>query len=331
MHATLSRRAAMLAPMLSAFAVAPGALAAGWRPTRPVRIVVPSTAGGTTDVMARLLAQHLTPRWGQPVVVDNRGGAGGTIGTLEVVRAAPDGHTLLMGNVGPQSIAYALARNLQYGPEDLVPISNMIQGPNVLVVNPSVPATTVPEFVAHLRRNPDRLSYGTPGVGQTPHLAGVWFNQLAGTRSVPVHYRGSGPAHSDLFAGVIEYIFDALVNQVEPIRAGRVRPLAVTGTERWPLLPELPALRETMPEFASFTVTSWVGLFAPKGTPDAVVRSVNAEIRDLLQAEGTRPRFMAMGGLPSYGTPEQFAAFVRRETEKWAQVIRREGLQVDLI
>lgn len=328
MPASQSRRALLAMPAILGLARA--AHAEDWRPTQTVRVVVPTAAAGTTDVMARLLGPALTSRWGQPVVVDNRPGAGGIIGTMEVVRAAPDGHTFLMGNLGAQSILYALARNLPYKPEDLIPIANMIDGPGVLVVNPSMRVNTVAEFAALLRANPDRYSYGTPGIGSSPHLAGVWFGQLTGTRSTAVHYRGAGPAQADLFAGNIAYIFDALVNEVEAIRSGRVRALAVTGTERWPLLPEIPTVRESLPELAGFSYGSWVGLFAPRNTPEAIARSANAGAQRLLETEDARARFLGMGGLPRPGTPADFAAFVRAETAKWGEVIRREGLQVDL-
>jgi tripartite-type tricarboxylate transporter receptor subunit TctC len=329
MTATLTRRASLalaLAPILARPALAQ----APWRPTRPVRMVVPTAAAGANDVMARIAAQVLAPRLGQPVVVENKAGAGGTLGTMDVVRAQPDGHTLLMGNIGAQSIAYSLARNMPYGPDDLLPVSNMFATPHVLVVHPSVPAATLPEFVALLRENPDKYSYGTPGIGQSPHLAAVWFNQVAQTRSIPVHYRGTAPANTDLIAGNIHFVFDLIANHVDAIRTGRVRAIAVTAPERSPLMPELPAMREAMPDFATFATGSWIGLLAPKGTPDAVIRTLNAEMRDMLASAEIAQRFLALGGTPAYGTPEQFGAFLRQEIAKWGEVIRREGLQVDL-
>ncbi|MDB5370540.1 MAG: C4-dicarboxylate transporter [Roseomonas sp.] len=301
-----------------------------WKPSHSVRLVVPTTAGGTTDVMARLLAQYLQPIWGQPVVVDNRAGAGGVIGTLEAVRAAPDGHTFLMGNVGAQSIVYSLVPNLPYTPGDLVPVHGMISGPNALVVHPSLPVRNVVEFVQYLRANPDKLSYGTPGVGQTPHLVGVWFNQILGTRSTPVHYRGSGPAAADLFGGTIQYMFDALVNASEPARTGRIRLLATSGEERYPTLPDVPTVHESMPELAAFTTASWVGLFAPKNTPPAAIRSITTHTMALLAEPGSRQRFLDLGGVPLTLPPEEYAAFVQAETAKWTQVIQREGLKIDL-
>ncbi|MBY0329576.1 MAG: tripartite tricarboxylate transporter substrate binding protein [Acetobacteraceae bacterium] len=330
MNAKLSRRVALgvaLLPLLARPGLAQGA---AWRPNRPVRMVVPTAAAGANDVMARIAAQHLASRLGQPVVVDNKAGAGGTIGTMDVVRSPPDGHTLLMGNIGAQSIAYSLARNMPYGPEDLLPVTNMFTTPHVLVVHPAVPATTVPEFVALLRANPEKYSNGTPGIGQSPHLAAVWFNQIAQTKTVAVHYRGTAPANTDLMAGNVQFVFDLIANHVEAIRVGRVRALAVTGEERSPLMPELPTMREAMPEFANFSTGSWIGLLVPKGTPEEVIRTLNAEMKDLLTSPETAQRFLALGGKPDYGTPDQFGAFLRREIAKWAEVIQREGLQVDL-
>ena len=329
--ADISRR--MLIGAASGFAVAqasPTRAQSGWRPSETVRVIVPAAPGGTTDIMGRLLAAHLQPRWNQNVVAENKSGAGGVIGTMEVVRARPDGHTMLMGNIGPQSIAHSLFRDLPYKPEDLVPVSDMIRGPNVLVVHPSVPAGSVPEFVGHLKRNPGKLSYGTPGLGQSPHLSGVWFHQLTETQGVPVHYRGAAPAMVALVGGDIQYMFDNLTTAIEQVRAGRVRALAVTSAERNPQLPDLPALRETMPELADYDVSTWFGVFYPAGVPEGAVRALNAEIKDLLDRPETRHRFAEMGGVPDHGTPERFAAFVRAETEKWRTVIRNEGLQLDV-
>ena len=302
----------------------------GWRPSQPVRVVVPAAAGGTTDIMGRLLAAHLQSRWGQPATVDNRSGGGGTVGTVEVARARADGHTILLGNIGPQAIAYTLFRNLPYGPADLVPVSSMIRGPNVLVVHPSLPVRTVTEFVEHLRRNPGRLSYGTAGLGQSPHLSGMLFHQLTGTPGTAAHFRGAAPAMVSLVAGDVQYMFDNLTTAVEQVRGGRVRALAVTSAGRSPQLPDVPALHETLPELAGYDVSTWFGVFYPAGVPDRVVQALNAEIRLLLEQPETRERFATMGGMTDYGTPAAFAAFVRSETDRWGGVLRREGLQIDV-
>ncbi len=302
----------------------------GWRPTQPVRIIVPAAPGGTTDIAGRMLGHHLAPRWGQPAVVENRSGGGGTIGTMEVVRAKPDGHTILSGNIGPQAIGYSLFRNLQYTPESLLPVSNMVRGPNVLVVHPSVPARTVPELIAHLKANPGQLGCGNPGVGQSPHLSAVWFAQLTGTSIIHVPFRGAGPAMVELVAGNIQLMFDNLTTAIEQIRAGKVRALAVTSADRSPQLPDLPALRETAPELAAYDVSTWFGMFLPAGTPAPIVQALNEEMRVLIESDEGKARFTQMGGVGAWSTPDRFAAFVKAEIEKWGAVIRREGLQIEV-
>ncbi len=321
-----TRRAALAAPLA---ALPAAARAQAWRPSGPMRIIVPAAPGGTTDIMARMLAQHLQSRFGVNVVADNRSGGGGTIGTLETLRAAPDGLTLLSGNIGPQSIAYSLFRNMQYRPADLQPVGNMIRGPNVLLVHPSIPVRTVPEFVEYLRRNPG-LPYGSSGVGQSPHLSGVWFTQLTGTEATHVPFRGAGPLMLDLIAGNVRFSFDNLTTSVQQIRAGQVRALAVTSADRNAQMPELPPLRETMPQLANYEVNTWFGMFARAGIPAPALAALNAEINTLLATSETRRRFTEMGGVPMPGSPDDFARFVQAEIEKWAAVIRREGLQMEV-
>ena len=321
-----TRRAALAAPL----AIAPAlARAQSWRPSGQVRVVVPAAAGGTTDIMARMLAQHLQGRWGTPVVVENRTGAGGTIGSLEVVRARPDGATLLLGNIGPQAIGYSLFRNLQYRPEQLVPIAGTIAGPNVLVVNPSVPARTVAELAALLRAQPGRIPYASTGVGQSTHLSPVLMLQMLNAEAIHVPHRGSAPAQIDVLAGNQSFMIDNLTGIMGHIQSGRVRALAVTSRERNAMLPDVPAMRETMPELANYEVNTWFGLFAPAGMAPEIVTSLNAEVQAMLALPETERRFAELGGFPMRGSADQFAAFVRSEIAKWAEVIRKEGLQLD--
>jgi tripartite-type tricarboxylate transporter receptor subunit TctC len=324
----MSRRVFIGAIGAAAHAVAARAQG-GWRPSQAVRVIVPAAPGGTTDIMGRLLAAHLQSHWGQSAVALNKSGGGGTIGTVEAVRARPDGETILLGNIGPQAIAYSLFKNLQYGAEDLLPVSNMIRGPNVLVLHPSLPINSVAEFVHYLRKEPGKLSYGTAGLGQSPHLSGIWFHQLTGTEGRAVHYRGAAPAMQALIAGEVQYMFDNLTSAMPQVRAGNAKALAVTTADRNPQLPDLPALRETLPELAEYDVSTWFGAFYPARTPEVAVRALNAEIKALLEHPDTQRRFADMGGVPDYGTPEQFAAFVRAEIEKWRGVVQREGLQLD--
>lgn len=327
--AIITRRTA-LAAALAPLALPREAAAQAWRPAGQMRLLVNAAPGGTTDIMARMLSAHLQQRWGTAVVVENKGGGGGTIATAEIARAAPDMLNLLTTNIGPSSIAYSLFRNLAYRPESFQPVSNMIRGPNVLVVHPSVQATTVPELVALLRREPGKLNYGTAGVGQSPHLSAAWLLQLVNAQAVPSHYRGSAPAMLDLLAGNVQFMFDNLSTAIPHVRGGRVRALAVTSAERNPALPDLPALRETMPELAEYEVNTWFGILAPAGVPADALRTVNLEIKALLDMPSTIARFAEMGGVPAYGTPEEFDAFIRSEIAKWAVVVRREGVQLDI-
>lgn len=325
----IPRRAAMLAPLVTALP-ATQAAAQSWRPHATMRILVNAAPGGTTDIVGRMLSAHLTQRWGTSVVVENKGGGGGTIAAAEIANAAPDMLNLLSTNIGPSSIAYSLFRNLPYRPESFQPVSNMIRGPNVLVVHPSVPARTVPELVALMRRDPRKLTYGTAGVGQSPHLSAAWFLQLTNTEAVPSHYRGSAPAMLDLLGGNIQFMFDNLSTAIPHIRDGRVRALAVTSAQRNAALPDLPAVRETMPELAEYEMNTWFGILAPARVPLEALTTVNLEIKALLEAPATVARFAQMGGVPAYGTPEEFTAFIRAEIEKWGAVVRRDGMQMDL-
>jgi tripartite-type tricarboxylate transporter receptor subunit TctC len=279
--------------------------------------------------MARLLAQFLQQRWGAPVVVENRAGGGGTIGTIEMVRARPDGTTLMLGNIGPQAIAYSLFRNLPYRAEQITPIAGTIRGPNVLVVNPNVPARSVAELAALLRARPGEIPYASTGVGQSTHLSPVLMLQLLNAQAIHVPHRGSAPAQIEILAGNVAFLIDNLTGIIGHIQARRVRALAVTSAERHPLLPDVPAMRETMPELATYDVNTWFGLFGPAALPAEVVTNLNAEVMALLALPETQRRFAELGGVGMPGSAEAFAAFVRSETTKWAEVIRREGLQLD--
>jgi tripartite-type tricarboxylate transporter receptor subunit TctC len=335
----VSRRSAAL--LLSAPAILSGPFLAGrraraqgaarsWRPASQVRIVVPAAPGGTTDIMARLCAQHLQGRWGVPVAAENRSGAGGTIGTLDVVRAAPDGLTLLSGNIGPQAIAYSLFRNLPYREDQITPVSGQIRGPNVLVVNSATPVQTMAEFVSWLRKEPGRVTYASTGVGQSTHLSPVWMLQLLNAQAIHVPFRGSAPAQTELLANHVGFLVDNLTGVIEQVRAGKLRALAVTSAERNAQLPDVPTMREAVPELASFEVNTWFGLFAPASTPAPVVQAINAEVAVLLDSPETERRFAELGGVPLRGSPEAFAAFVRSEIAKWREVMRKEGLQIDV-
>jgi len=334
MARSLSRRTvlATAAAALPAAALPPsgGRAEAAWKPSSGTRMVVPAAPGGTTDIVARLLAAFLQQSWGQSCVVDNKSGAGGVIGSTEVAKAVPDGQTLLMGNIGPQSIAYSLYRNMPYTPKNLIPVSNVITAPNVLVVHPSVPANTVPEFVAWLKAQDGKVSYASSGTGQSPHLSGAWFLQLTGTKAEHIPYRGAAPALQDLTAGVTQFFFDNLTTGIEFVRAGKLRALGITSAERNPLTPDLVPICETMPELKPFDVSTWFGVFLPAGTPRPIVDSLNAQMKVWLDDAKTKERFTTMAGFPAYGTPEQFDAFVNAQIALWKSVIDKEGLKLDV-
>jgi tripartite-type tricarboxylate transporter receptor subunit TctC len=327
----LSRRRVLALTAASAMpAIWPTGARANWRPTETVRVIVPAAAGGSTDVMGRLLAAHLQSAWGQSVVVENRSGGGGTIGAAEVARLKGDGHIILMGNPGPNAIAYSIFRNLSYRPEQLQAVSNMIRIPNIVSAHPSAGIKSIPELIAYVKANPDKLNYGSSGVGQSPHLTGAWFLQLTGLKMQHVPFRGAGPALQAALAGDIQILFDNLFPSLPQTQDGKLIALAVTTPERSDEAPNVPAMRETSKDLEKFDVSSWFGVFYPKSTPGAAVDALNAEIKALLAKDETRKTIKAMGARPDYGTPAQFQQFVEAETAKFKGIIDREGLQMEV-
>jgi len=329
----LSRRKVLTgAAALTSAAILPRAsLGAGdWRPTETVRLIVPAAAGGSTDVMGRMLAAHLHTAWGQSAIVENRSGGGGTIGTIEVVRNKGDGHTILVGNPGPNAIAYSIFRNLSYKADQLQPISNLIRIPNIVSAQPSTGIKSIPELIAYIKANPDKLTYASSGVGQSPHLTAAWFLQLTGLKMVHVPFRGAGPALQAALAGDIQILFDNLYPTLPQVEAGKLNGLCVTTPERSPSAPNLPAMREAGPDLAKFDVSSWFGIFLPKSAPAPVVEALNKEIKVFLEREDTKKNIAAMGARTDWGTPQQFSDFVAAETAKFATIIKQEGLQMDV-
>jgi tripartite-type tricarboxylate transporter receptor subunit TctC len=301
-----------------------------WRPTETVRLIVPAAAGGSTDVMGRMLAAHLQTAWGQSAIVENRSGGGGTIGTAEVVRQKGDGHTILVGNPGPNAIALSIFRNLNYKADQLQPVSNLIRIPNIISAHPSVPIKSISEMVAYIKANPDKLTYGSSGVGQSPHLTMAWLLQLTGLKMVHVPFRGAGPALQAALSGDIQILSDNLFPSLPQVQDGKLNALAVTTSERSASAPNIPTVRETGPELAKFDVSSWFGIFLPKSAPTPVVDALNREIKVFLEREDTRRNIAAMGARTDYGTPQQFSEFVEAETAKFAAIIKQEGLQMDV-
>jgi len=330
---SLSRRQVLsgTAALGLAAAVPRTADAADWRPTQTVRLIVPAAPGGTTDVMARLLAQHLQSAWGQSTIVENKSGGGGTIAMTEFVRQKGDGYTIMVGNPGPNAIAYSIFRNLAYKPEQLLPVSNMIRIPNIVSAHPSTPIHSIGDLIAHLKGNPDSLSYASPGTGQSPHLSGAWFLQLSGLKMAHVPFRGAGPALTAVLGGQVPILFDNLFPSLPQVREGNLRALAVTTTERNPQAPEVPTMRESAPDvLGNYEVSSWFGVFLPRETPGPIVEALNNEIRTFLDRPDMKARINDLGARPDYGTPAQFSSFIQSEIDKFAGIIRKENLQMDV-
>jgi len=304
--------------------------AAGWRPREAVRVIIPAAPGGTTDIMGRFLAQHLQVAWDASVAVENKSGGGGTIAMTDYVRQKPDGHTVMIGNPGPNAIAFSIFRNLGYKPNQLMPVGGLIRTPNIVCVHPSLPVRSVAELMAYLKANPDTVSYATSGTGQSPHLTGAWFLQLTGLKMAHVPFRGAGPALTAVLGGQIQVLFDNLYPSLPQVRDGKLRALAVTTAERNFQAPEVPTMRESAPELVDFEVSSWFGVFLPAGAPTAVVEAYSGEIKALLDRPDIAARIRELGAQPHWTTPAQYAAFVRAETEKFGAIIRKENLQMDV-
>ena len=302
-------------------------------PSKPVRIVVPFPAGGTTDIVARLVGSELQKMWGQPVVIENRGGAGGNIGTDVVAKSPADGYTLLMGTVGTHAINLPLytqgGGKLPYDPiKDFTPITLVAAVPNVMVVPASLPVSSVKEFIALAKSKPGQLNMASSGNGTSIHLSGELFKSLTKTYMVHLPYRGSAPAIQDLIAGNTQVMFDNLPSALPHIRSGRLKALAVTSLERAPALPNVPTIEEAA-ELKGFDATSWFGLLAPAGTPREIVTKVHQDVVKVLSTPEMRERFIGQGAQPVGNTPEQFAAFIRSEIDKWTQVVKFSSAKID--
>jgi tripartite-type tricarboxylate transporter receptor subunit TctC len=327
----LSRRCVLAgAAALTSAAILPRTSLADWRLASTIRIIVPAAAGGSTDVMGRYLAAHLQTAWGQNAVVENRSGGGGTIGAGEVVRSPGDGQTILIGNPGPNAIAYSIFKTMTYKPEQLQAVSNMIRIPNMVSAHPAAGVKSIGELIAFLKANPDKLTYGSSGVGQSPHLTAAWFLQLTGLKMTHVPYRGAGPALQAALAGNVQILFDNLYPSLPQVQDGKLNGLAVTTTERSALAPDLPTMRESAAELARFDVSSWFGVFLPKTCPSEIVEALNGQVKLMLEREDIRKNVATMGARPDYGTPQQFSDFVAAETVKFASIIDKEGLHLDV-
>ncbi|WP_201859980.1 Bug family tripartite tricarboxylate transporter substrate binding protein [Microvirga soli] len=298
-------------------------------PTRPVRVIVPFTPGGTTDIFARLVGEKLSQSLGQQFVIENRGGAGGNIGADAVAKAEPDGYMLVMGTVGTHAINPSLYAKMPYDAlTDFAPVAYVAGVPNLMVVSPKkVKATTVQEFIAEAKATPGKFTMASSGNGTSIHLSGELFKQMTGIEMPHVPYRGSGPAVNDLIGGQVDVMFDNLPSSIEHVRGGNLRALAVTSSKRSPALPDKPTLAEAgLPQFEA---TSWFALFAPKGTPPEITNKLNQEVRKALETPELQKRFTDLGGEIQPMSPDELMAYVRAEHEKWAKVVKASGAKVD--
>ena len=297
-------------------------------PAKPIRFVVPFPAGGPLDIVARVLAQDLNRSWGQAVLVDNRPGAGGNIGADVVAKAAPDGYTILMGAVSTHAINVWLYSKLPYDPiRDFATVTLVTSVPNVLIVHPSVPAQNVRQLIALAKARPGQLNFASGSTGSAGHLAGELFKKMAGIDMVHIPYKGAAPAVTDLLAGHVSIMFDNMASALPNIKALRVRALAVTTLRRSPFLPDIPTISEG--GLRGFDIGTWFGIFAPAGTPRDIIARLNAELVGILSTPAMKERLSIMGAEPMPGTSDAFAAFVKTEMNKYAQIVRASGAKAD--
>ena len=323
------RRAARLLFALAALSTAAGAAAQGAYPNRPITIVVGFSAGGTTDIIARLLSDELRKGLGQPIIIENKPGAGGNIGADAVAKAKPDGYTLLMGSVGPLAINASLYKHMPYDNlKDLTPVTLVAHVPNMLVVNPrTVPAQTFQEFVALVKAQPGKFFYASTGSGTSSHLSGVLLNQLAGLDLTHVPYKGAVALNDVLSGEQVQCMFATIPSAIQLVRSGKLRALAVTSLHRSGGVPNVPTIAES--GYPGFDASSWFGLVGPAGLPHEVALKVQAEVARILKDPVMRDKFIQQGADPIGNTPEEFGQYMRDETAKWAKVVKASGAKAD--
>jgi len=324
-HMIVTRRRALGTALALPFSGT--ARAQTWAPTRPVRIVVPFQGGGATDLTARLLAERLTPMLGQPVVVDNRPGAGGNLGAENIARSEPDGHSLLMCTIGTASINQFLYSRMPFRQDELAAVALVNLVANGIIVHPSVPATNLVELIAHAKANPGRINYGTPGNGTSGHLSGEYLKVRAGIEVTHVPYRGTGGVVPDLLSGNIQMAVDNLPAYLQHVRAGTLKLLAVTSAQRWFAVPETPTVQEA--GIANFEAVAWFGVQAPARMPAAIMARYASAIAEISADPAVIARQRQIGAEPRPLGPAEFEAFIRAENEKWREVVRVSGAKLD--
>ena len=295
-------------------------------PTKPVRIVVPQTPGGASDALARIVGQKLFEKWGQPVVIENRAGAGGNIGMDVVAKSPADGYTLLMSYVGSHAINVSIYKKLPFDPEaDFVAVATLANVPFVAVANAMVPVSNMKELAAYAVKNP--VSFGSAGNGSVNHLLGEMFSTTSQAKMLHVPYKGAAPALTDLIAGQTQLVFTSLPSVAQHIRAGTVKGLGVTGSKRAQAFKDIPTIAES--GYPGFVINPWFGLFAPKGTPPAIIRKINADINKILADKDTLDKFALLGAEPYETTPQEFTAILHADIQKWATVVKSSGATAD--
>lgn len=319
---------AVLASLAAGTAALPGAALAQAFPTRPITIVVPFSAGGTTDILARLVGQYLSTELGQPVVVENKAGAGGNIGGQYAAKAAADGYTLFMGTVGTHAINASLYKKMPFDPvKDFAPLTRVANVPNLLVVNPKQPFRTVPEMIAYAKANPGKINFGSPGNGSSPHLSGELFKSMTKVDLTHIPYKGSAPAVTDLLGNQIAIMFDNMPSVIPHVRSGKLHAIAITTSKRSPELPDVPTIAEA--GVPGYEAMSWFGMFAPAATPKPVLNKLSGALAKVLANPEVKKKIADQGGEPVNETPAQFATFIKSESAKWGKVVKESGASLD--
>ena len=324
----LAPAGAFVISVFLSFVVAPGVATGQTPPGKPVRMIVPFAIGGASDITARIVAPRYGELLGQQVVIDNRAGANGILGSELTAKAPPDGYTILMGTNGTHTVNVSLYPKLAYDPvKDFVPITMVVSLTNLLVVHPSLPVRSVKELIALAKARPGQLTFGSGGNGGTPHLSGELFKSMAKVSLVHIPYKGGGPSTTALLGGEISMTFNTLLTSINFVKAGRLRPVAVTGLTRSPILPDVPTISDS--GVPGYEASTWYGLLAPAGTPRAVVSKLHADMVRTLQTPEVRDQLINQGADPVGNTPEQFAAIIRSDISKWATVIKVSGATPD--
>ena len=303
------------------------ALAQDDYPSKPITMIVPFSAGGTTDILARIVGQALTVEMGQSVIIENKPGAGGNIGAQQAARAKADGYTVFMGTVGTHAINQSLYKKLPYDPiKDFAPLSRVATVPNLLVAHPSRPYKTVQEMIAYAKAHPGDVTYGSPGSGASPHVSGALFQSMTGAELTHIPYKGSAPAVSDLLGNQIAVMFDNMPSAIQHVRSGKLRPIAVTTAKRSPELPDVPTIAEA--GVPGYEATSWFGLWAPANTPAPALDKLYASLAKVLKDPAVVKKIADQGGDVVIDTPAEFEAFIKAEAAKWGKVVKESGAEV---